>query len=302
MKICNFGSINIDHVYRVDHFVRPGETLSSTSYRLFPGGKGFNQSIALARAGADVHHAGMIGADGLWLKERLSREGVTVDHIIVSENEPTGHAVIQVTPTGENAIFLYGGANRCIERDQANTVIDRFHVGDCLLVQNEITNTDSIIRAAKERGLFVVLNPAPMTEDILNWSLDCVDMFIMNEIEGKALAGTDDIEDVIPRLRKAFPKASLVLTLGERGVIHADASGEILSVPARDVTPVDTTGAGDTFIGFFLGSRLGGAQASEALDIGCLAAALCIGRPGAADSIPTQDEVLREDSRRHTET
>ena len=296
MKICNFGSINIDHVYHVDHFVRPGETLSSTSYRLFPGGKGFNQSIALARAGADVHHAGMIGTDGRWLKERLSREGVGTDNIDVTENEPTGHAVIQVIPAGENAIFLYGGANHCVRENGIEAVLDRFNVGDCLLVQNEITQTETIIRTAKERGLFVVLNPAPMTEDVPDWPLDCIDMFIMNEIEGKTLAGTDDIDKVIPGLKKTFPEASLVLTLGERGVIYAGGSGKILSVPATEVTPVDTTGAGDTFIGFFLGSWLKGESAKEALENGCRAAALCIGRPGAADSIPTKHEVLQERS------
>lgn len=302
MKICNFGSINIDHVYHVDHFVRPGETLGSTSYQIFPGGKGFNQSIALARAGADVYHAGMIGADGRWLKERLSREGVNVDHVAVTENEPTGHAVIQVAPDGENAIFLYGGANHQVREKQINAVIDRFDTGDRLLVQNEITHTDGIIRAAKERGLFVVLNPAPVTEDILDWPLERVDLFIMNEIEGKTLAGADDIDDVIPRLHNTFPKASLVLTLGGRGVIHADPSGEVISTPALDVTPIDTTGAGDTFIGFFLGSWLTGMPVSEALAVGCRAAALCIGRPGAADSIPTKDEVLREHPRPLTDT
>jgi ribokinase len=113
MKILNVGSINVDHVYTVPHFVRPGETIGATGYRVFSGGKGFNQSIALARAGAEVLHAGQVGKDGEWLVEELRRNGVDTTHVALS-GEATGHALIQVAPSGENAIVVHGGANQTL--------------------------------------------------------------------------------------------------------------------------------------------------------------------------------------------
>ena len=123
MKIINFGSINIDHVYGVEHFVRPGETLESESYALFSGGKGANQSIALARAGAEVIHAGKVGADGAWLKTKLQESGVDVS-LVEMVDLPTGHAVIQVNSEGENAIIIHGGANRSVSKANIKKVLD----------------------------------------------------------------------------------------------------------------------------------------------------------------------------------
>ena len=149
MAVLNFGSLNIDHVYHVDHVARPGETLASRSYRVFAGGKGANQSAALALAGAPVAHAGRVGRDGRWLVEGLSDLGVDVDHVVVDDDEPTGHAVIQVEEqSGENAIVLFPGCNRRISPDQIRTCLNSFGSGDILLLQNE---TNDVFRRSLAR-------------------------------------------------------------------------------------------------------------------------------------------------------
>ena len=137
MKILNFGSINIDLVYRVPHIVKPGETLSSLSLARFAGGKGNNQSIALARAGAPVFHAGKIGKDGAWIVAMLKVAGADV-RFVKKDPGPTGHAVIQVADSGQNSIVLFPGANRTITPQEIRDTLAHFGKGDILLLQNEI--------------------------------------------------------------------------------------------------------------------------------------------------------------------
>ncbi len=188
MRVLNMGSINIDHVYEVDHFVRPGETLSGLSYHSYAGGKGFNQSLALARAGVDTLHAGRVGNHAAWLLQRLEQEGVDTTHVTVGE-ATTGHAIIQVVPDGENAIVLYGGANRLISEDDVVLALSACSPGDYLLLQNEISSVAQAIQKAHERGLHIVFNPAPMTADVHQYPLEFVDLFILNETEAEALTG-----------------------------------------------------------------------------------------------------------------
>jgi ribokinase len=288
-KVLNFGSVNIDHVYRVEHFVRPGETLHSSDYRRFAGGKGFNQSVALARAGAEVFHAGRIGADGLWLQERLRQERVDTSFLRVGGG-PTGHAIIQVNRDGENAIVLFGGANQEVVAGDAEEVIPRFAAGDYLLLQNEISNLPSILRLAAKRGMRIVFNPAPMHADVLDYPLDGVAVFVVNEVEGAQFAETSEPEAILRRMRSRFPSAAVVLTLGREGAMYADASVS-LRVPATGAKAVDSTAAGDTFIGFYLAELMRSGDTEAALKLGCEAAGICVTRPGAADSIPTRAEV-----------
>ena len=291
MKILNFGSINIDHVYRMDHFLKPGETLRADSYRIFPGGKGFNQSVALAKAGADVFHAGKVGPEGKWLVERLRTCGVDTSCVIAGE-KPGGHAVIQVTPDGENAIFIFGGANEDIDGDMITRTLSSFSSDDFLLIQNEISNVADIINTAFENGLKVIFNPAPMTQEIVSaYPLDRIEMFIINEIEGSEMTGRSDPNLILKDMRNAYPHAKIVLTLGEKGVIYGDDAIEI-HMPALKVSAVDTTAAGDTFIGFFIGALLGEKEVERALKEACCAAAICTTRQGAADSIPDYAEIL----------
>ncbi len=289
MKIFNFGSLNIDRVYSVDHFVRPGETLTSASYREFAGGKGLNQSIALARAGADVCHIGKIGEDGIFLKELLAGNGVDVTSIFMA-NDPTGHAIIQVDSSAENAILLYGGANQSISSDEIKRALDRSTEGDWLLLQNEINRIEEIMRCAADKGVTIVFNPAPMTTDVHSLPLDIVNWLIVNEGEGEMITGQNSPEKVLDTVVSRFPDISILLTLGSDGVHFADRS-QRLYIPAETVVPVDTTGAGDTFIGYFFAERVKGSSVKKSIKTANRAAAICVTRSGAADSIPYRNEL-----------
>ena len=290
-RILNFGSLNIDHVYRVPHFVRPKETLASADYHRFAGGKGFNQSIALARAGADVAHAGRIGPDGAWLRDLLAGAGVGVRHLLTGD-APTGHAIISVTPDGQNSIVLYGGANRTVTAADAAETLADFGAGDWLLLQNEISAMPEIMRLAAARGLRIALNPAPMDAAVPSYPLESVACLIVNEIEGAQLAGAVEPQAILDALRRRLPAAEVVLTLGEQGVLAAGPDADAVRVPAVRVAKVaDTTAAGDTFTGYYLAGLLRGAEFRDALATACRAAAICVTRPGAADSIPTRAEV-----------
>ncbi|WP_345975695.1 ribokinase [Sulfurimonas sp. HSL3-7] len=290
MKIINFGSINIDHVYGVDHFVRPGETLESGSYRIFSGGKGANQSFALARAGAAVMHAGKVGPEGAWLKEKLQENGVDVSLVKVVD-APTGHAIIQVNKEGENAIIIYGGANRTVSDADIEKVLEQAEAGDYLLLQNEINALERVLQKAKGKGVTVVFNPAPMTKSVKSYPLELVDIFIVNEIEGEALSAENDPEAILDAMLKRYPKSRTVLTRGKAGVIYADEKQRI-EVAALKVKAVDTTGAGDTFIGYFLAELSRGSAIEKCLQRGVKASAICVTRKGAADSIPRLEELL----------
>jgi ribokinase len=291
MRILNFGSLNIDHVYRVDHIVSPGETIASAAYSRFCGGKGLNQSIALARAGAEVWHAGKIGAEGSFLRERLAQDGVNID-FVEEVNVPTGHAVIQVDAKGENAIVIHGGANQAIKRADAERVLRAFSPGDLLLVQNEISALKDVLELAAARRLKVAFNPAPFSPEVPNYPLEGVDLFILNETEGRDLTGEAGAEAAAAGLLERFPDAAVILTLGARGALYADRSGTF-TVPGQRVVVVDTTAAGDTFIGYFLAQYAKGSDVRHAMGMACRAAALCVTRPGAADSIPALAETKR---------
>jgi len=218
VKIINIGSINIDHVYSVDHFVRPGETLESTAYALFSGGKGANQSVAISRAGARVMHVGKIGPEGGWLREKLRASGVDV-RLVESVDTPTGHAVIQVNREGENAIIIHGGANRTFGESDIIEAVDAADAGDCLLLQNEINGIERVLRMAAERELTVAFNPAPMTDAVKTYPLELVDIFLVNELEGEALTGEKSPEAIVNAMQQRYPGSRTVLTLGCEGVI-----------------------------------------------------------------------------------
>jgi ribokinase len=285
MRILSFGSLNIDHVYRVPHIVRPGETLACRSLEVFAGGKGANQSVALARAGARVFHAGRVGEDGRWLLRRLADAGADVEHALVDPDTRTGNAIIQVDDAAENSIVLFPGANHRITRQQIDDTLSRFSEGDILLLQHEINETPYLITEAKIRGLTVAFNPAPMTPAVRDYPLGDVDILIVNETEGRALTGRRSEDEII----EALPAWENVLTLGPQGVRYRGK--QRLMVPGVKVEAVDTTAAGDTFIGYFLAGRATGLGIKAALQRACRAAAMCCTRPGAADSIPTAAEV-----------
>ncbi len=289
MKILNFGSLNIDLVYTVDHFVRPGETISSLRFERFCGGKGSNQSIALARAGADVYHAGLIGQDGAFLKENLADCGVHTEFIRTVE-APSGNALIQVDNTGQNSIVLYAGANRQFSKSYIDEVLSHFSQGDMVLLQNEVNNTDYMVESAYKKGLTIALNPSPMDDLIYGMDLSKITYFILNEIEGRDLTGTEIPREITRRLKKKYPLCRVVLTLGKEGVLYYDGIQEIHH-GIFDVPVVDTTAAGDTFTGYFLAMIMAGESVPEALMLASKASSLAVSVKGAGNSIPSFAQV-----------
>ena len=289
MKLLVFGSLNIDHTYHLPHLVKEGETLSSTAYAKNEGGKGFNQAVALAKAGLDISFAGAIGKDGLFLQEYLQSIGIDTAHIQVLD-VPTGHAIIQVDAEGRNSIFLYGGANQAITEEHINQVLSHFQAGDYILLQNEISLGESILRKAHEKGMHIILTPSPISSELLAWPLELVDWFILNEVEGRDLTGCTDPDAILDGLLARFSSAHIVLTMGDKGSIYADAACRIHqnAIPAH---VVDTTAAGDTFTGYFFAAMMSNKSPADALRIAAAAASMAIAKPGAAKSIPFAKEV-----------
>lgn len=296
MRILNLGSLNIDKVYNVDRFVVGGETILSRNYETFCGGKGLNQSIALARAGANVCHAGAVGCDGAPLCRMLEASGVDIAYLQTLDTV-SGHAVIQLTPRGQNAIIVCGGANSGISTDYIDHVLDGFQPGDILLLQNEISNVEHAIRSAKARGLLVAFNASPITDVLTAYPLELVDFFLINELEGQALSGekSPDGDAILKSLSARFPGAAIVLTLGERGARYQKGT-QAFSHGTYRVPVVDTTAAGDTFCGFFIASIAKGLSPDEALKYASLASSVAISRRGAANSIPTWEEMTQQES------
>ena len=287
MKILNFGSLNIDYTYQVEHFVNSGETISAIDMSKNIGGKGLNQSVALARAGAEVYHAGCIGQDGKFLLQYLQENGVNTDYVVVGEI-PTGHAMIQVDRIGQNCIIIYGGANRQITEEHIDDVLVHFSEKDVILLQNEINHLDMIVKKAHEKGMTIVVNPSPVTD--LDIPLELVDYFLLNEHEAAAIFQKEEIDDIIAEMKRLYPEAKFVLTLGGDGVIYTDKQ-MTLHKPAVQTVVKDTTAAGDTFTGYFLSTLFSEKEIDEALSIATKAASLAISRPGAAESIPYKHEI-----------
>lgn len=289
MKILNFGSCNIDYVYSLDHIVRPGETENSSSMAVFPGGKGLNQSIALARAGAEVYHAGCIGEDGGFLKQLLLNDGVDVSFVdtVAGKN---GHAVIQLSSEGENSIFLHAGSNHCVTRAQIDGVLAHFSSGDLLLAQNEISELPYLLDAAWKKGMEVFLNPSPMDETLCKLDLNKLSCLILNEVEAADISGRSEVEAVLAWFAKKYPRLRVMLTLGGDGCVYSDEHHR-LTHPIFPVKVVDTTAAGDTFTGYFIAGIAAGLPMEQVLQRASCAAAIAVSRKGAAPSVPDAAEV-----------
>lgn len=295
MKILSFGSLNIDYVYSVPHFVKKGETLSAKELNVYTGGKGLNQSIALARAGVETYQAGAIGTDGMFLLEQLKEAGVKTDLVKILDDVRTGNAIIQNDDEGDNCIVLFGGANQAITKEQVDEVFKDFTNEDYLLIQNEINELLYIVEKAKEEGMKIILNPSPMNEKIMKLPLDQIDYFILNDIEAMQILEMDKPEEIDGKyiaslLHERFKDATIVLTLGSEGSVCI-SDDEYVEQSIYKVKAIDTTAAGDTYTGYFIAGILKGKTIKESMDIASKASAIAVTRQGAAPSIPVLEEV-----------
>ncbi|QYK41924.1 MAG: ribokinase [Paracoccaceae bacterium] len=280
MALWNLGSVNVDHVYRTPRIPAPGETLAASGYRAGLGGKGANQSVAAARAGARVHHIGAIGPDGGWTRTALRDYGVDTAHL-ADVGEPTGHAIIAVDDAGENAILIWPGANRSPDAALVGAALAGAAAGDSLLLQNETSAQAEAAQAARRRGLSVIYSAAPFDPAAVRAVVDHVTLLVMNAGEAAELAAA----------MGALPPVDCLITRGASGADWIAPGTEPLHQPAFRVTPVDTTGAGDTFTGWLAAELDLGLSRPQAMQRAAAAAAIQVTRPGAAPAIPTAAEV-----------
>ena len=289
MGIINFGSMNVDHVYSMPHFVQPGETLQSNAYNIYCGGKGLNQSVAAARAGAKTIHAGMCGKGGEMLLEFLGSNGVELS-FLGKPDVAQGHAIIQVSESGENSIILFPGSNYAVTKEYVDGVLDQQQAPQYVMLQNEISEVPYIIEAAYKKGFPVVLNASPFDASLLEIDYSKVSWLLVNEIEGGCITGETKPEAILAKLREKYPETGVVLTLGKEGSICARGD-TVIHQGIFAVNAVDTTAAGDTFTGYFIAGLDAGLAMEEALCRASAASAIAVTRPGAAPSIPFADEV-----------
>jgi ribokinase len=278
--IFNLGSINADHIYRLPHLPVPGETLATDCYHRTLGGKGANQSVAAAQAGERVCHIGAVGPDGGWMVDLLEGYGVEVGHV-ARPDVPSGHAVVCVDDAGENAIVIYPGANRALDLSDVTSALGVASPGDWLMMQNETNLQIETARLAQVDGLNLAYSAAPFDADAVRAVLPFVTILILNDVEARQLE----------QAMGAIEVPQLLITRGAEGAEWRDTvSGEVLLCPAFPVTPVDTTGAGDTFAGYMVASLAQGLAPGAALRRASAAAALQVQKPGTAEAIPTSTE------------
>ena len=292
-KILVFGSLNIDIVYSLDHIVRPGETILSTSIEKNAGGKGLNQACAISKTGLDVYMAGCVGEDGDMLIDTLSSFGVNVDNVKRVE-VPTGNAIIERSRDGQNSIILYAGANRVIDKTMIDCVLASFSPGDIIVLQNEINGLSEIIKKASENGMYVVFNPAPFDKSVFSLPLEKVNLLVVNEIEGAGVAGKGEdatYEEILDALKEKYRDNEVIMTCGKNGSYWQKGDKRIYE-KARVVDAVDTTAAGDTFIGYFIASREKGYDIEDAMKYATIASSITVTRKGAAGSVPKGEEVF----------
>jgi len=285
LKVLVFGSCNIDYVYSVAHIVAPGETISADSLDIFPGGKGLNQAIAVAKADCPVYFAGCIGNDGLFLRDTLEKNGVDTSYLKVID-EKTGHAIIQVDENGENSIIIFSGSNGCISEEYIDCVLREFSENDIIILQNEINNLDMIIEKANKKKMKIFFNPSPFVERLKKYELKNFSCIILNETEASQWCGS--VEKFIETVKNTNTDA--VLTLGELGSVFIH-DGKTQKYPSFRTDVVDTTAAGDTFSGYFISGLYHNRKTDDIFRTASAAAAISISQKGASCSIPSYDEV-----------
>ena len=290
-KLVNVGSLCIDLVYPVPSIVKAGETLASGARQVFPGGKGLNQSIAAARAGAEVKHFGAVGEDGDMLLEQLQQEGVDTTGV-QRLTGPSGQAIIQVDAQGQNAIVISGGSNRQLSTELIKQAVAQLQPGDWVLLQNEVNDVGQIMAQAAETGANIAFNVAPPDERIFEYPIELLKLLVVNEPEAMALARQDTPQAAFASLLARYPQTHVVLTRGKDGLMCYDAdTRQQHEMGTFEVTPVDETAAGDAFVGYLLAALVDGKPLLDAMPMASAAGALAVTAAGAAPSIPSADAV-----------
>ena len=282
--ILTIGSVNIDHAHRAAALPGAGETVFDKGYVKSLGGKGANQSLAARLAGAEVRHAGAVGADGAWCRERLAGAGIDVADLVTVE-AATGHAVILIDDAGENSIIVHGGANRALTPALIDRAIGRARPGDWLLLQNETNLVAEAARAGRAAGLRVAYAAAPFDPVATAEVIPHVDLLAVNAVEAAQLARH------LGAPSESLGVPVLLVTEGASGA-HCWTGRQKLHQDAFRVVPVDTTGAGDCYLGYFLAGLDDGMPLDEALRLAAAAAAIQVTRPGAAEALPAKAEVF----------
>ena len=285
MAIYNLGSINIDHFYRLPHLVRPGETLAAETYTQGLGGKGANQSVAIAKSKNQVLHIGALSrADNRYF-EQLKNYNIDLTHTHQLDF-PSGHGIVMVDEvSGENQIVVYPGANHQISESMIDSALATANPDDWALTQNETTQASYFFKTAKSKGLKLCYSAAPFVAETTIELLPIIDMLVVNQIEAQELEATT-----------GKPIAELgiehtLITQGSTGVRYIGTQGDFF-VDAPKVSAVDTTGAGDTFLGLFLGRFDTGVTLEESIKYAVAGAALQVTQPGTADAIPDHTSIL----------
>ena len=289
MKFFVFGSLNIDKVYSLENLPATGENVTALHFEEHIGGKGLNQAISLKRAGAQVHLAGAVGFDGAMLTDYLKENGIDIS-FVDSLPCPTGHCVIQIDRNGKNQMLLFTGANRLIKESFCDKVVSTLDEGDLILMQYETSCTEYMAKKCSEKGVKIAFNPSPLSEGLINFPYEAVDYLILNEDEGRALTGETDPEKITLDLIEKRKVGSVVLTLGSDGSCYRDKSG-YFTIPCVKANAVDTTGAGDTFTGYFLKILFETNDPALAMRTAAKASAVCVSKIGAAQTIPYRCEL-----------
>lgn len=291
MKIAVVGSINMDQTVIADRIPLKGETLFGSSINYIPGGKGANQAVAMAKLGAEVEMFGCVGNDdnGRKVVENLNNNGVKTNNIKVIDGVPTGLAIITLGDN-DNTIVVVKGTNNLVSIEYVNSIKDELLKYEMVVLQHEIPleTVHYVIDLCSKNNIPTVLNPAP-AEKVPMEIIDKVTYITPNEHEVGLIFGKDK---TIEELLKKYPK-KLIVTLGSDGVAVALNEKDILKVPVRKTTVVDTTGAGDTLNGAFCVRMCKGDSIENALKYANTAASLSIEKLGAQSGMPTDDEVQK---------
>lgn len=306
-KVVIVGSLNMDLVTRAPRLPRAGETLAGQSFVTVPGGKGANQAVAAARLGASVAMVGCVGDDayGEQLRTALLAEGIDCQAVTPVSGESTGVALIVVDDSSQNAIVIVAGGNGHVTA----SVVDSFDAllsgAEVIICQLEVPldTVGHVLKRGHELGKTVILNPAPASGPLPAEWFAWIDYLIPNESEATALTGlpvdsTASADAAASALLKAGV-SKVIVTLGEQGALFASASRSE-HFPAPKVQPVDTTAAGDTFVGGFAAALADSKSESDAIRFGQVAAALSVTRSGAQPSIPTFAEVQASAAQGHS--